>query len=62
MGGVWGIMRARSKDEVLRQYPKLKVVDDRPSWMTDADYKDIEAVSSFDIDDPPSGWLATLDG
>ncbi|MFI4999207.1 MAG: hypothetical protein ACHQK9_04950 [Reyranellales bacterium] len=59
-GGVWGIMHASSKEEIKRKYPKLKIVDGRPSWMSDADYKQIEARSNFDIDDVPSGWLIDM--
>ena len=59
-GGVWAIIHARSKDEIVRKYPMLTVQDDRPNWMTDAYYKTIESNRSFDIDDEPSGWLQTV--
>jgi hypothetical protein len=54
-GGVWGVMHAGSKEEILLKYPQLKISDERPVWMSDADYKRIEATSSFHIHDPPSG-------
>lgn len=59
-GGVWGLLHARSKEEILLKYPKLIIADERPAWMSKADYKRIEATSSFDIDDPPSGWLIEM--
>ncbi len=43
--GVWGIIKARSADEIKAKYPELEVV---------------KAVSNhfvFDIDDEPEGWL-----
>ncbi len=57
-GGVWGIIHAHSKQEILSKYPNLSIFDERPSWMSEQDYKRIEATSNFDIDSPPSGWLA----
>ena len=61
MGGVWGVMAARSEQEIHQKYPQLKVVEARPGWMSEADYDDILSNSSFDIDDEPQGWLAKLD-
>jgi hypothetical protein len=48
------------EEEITRTYPELAVVQDRPAWMTDNDYARISEHRSFDIDDEPSGWLATL--
>src|SRR5262245_46922767 len=60
MGGVWCIFAARSPAEVNRKYPMLIVKEDRPGWMTEEDYARIERNRSFDIDDPPTGWLLTM--
>jgi hypothetical protein len=30
MGGVWAIMRAHSKDEILLKYPELTIADTQP--------------------------------
>jgi hypothetical protein len=60
-GGLWGVMKARSKAEIAEKFPKLKVIEDHPSWMNDDEYRRIEIGNSFDIDDdPPKGWLAKL--
>ena len=60
-GGLWGIMSATSEEAISTKFPGLKVVRDRPSWMSDDEYRRIEALFSFDIDDdPPKGWLAKL--
>jgi hypothetical protein len=55
MGGVWGVMAARSEETILQKYPQLKVVEARPGWMSEADYDAILSNSSFDIDDEPRG-------
>ena len=59
-GGVWAIMRACSKDEIIQKYPMLSVVEERPHWMTEAYYNKTASVRTFDIDDSPKGWLLTL--
>jgi hypothetical protein len=56
-GGVWAVMNARSKEEILEKYPKLVVNDSRPKWMSDECFNKIPFV---DIDDPPTGWLTAL--
>jgi hypothetical protein len=60
MGGVWGIMRAHSKQDILNKYPMLQIFDERPAWMSEQNYKRIEATNNFDIDTPPHGWLAEM--
>jgi hypothetical protein len=35
----------------------LVVHDVRPKWMTDDLYDHAASARSFDVDDPPSGWL-----
>lgn len=59
-GGVWAIIAARSEAEIQQKYPMLAVVKNRPGWMTDVEYQRLIADQSYDIDDPPSGWLATM--
>ena len=59
MGGVWAFITARSPDEITAKYPQLTVATERPYWMTTEDEPG-EAMT-FDIDDPPSGWLTVLD-
>lgn len=59
-GGLWGLIKARSQDEIATKYPTLRVVDIRPAWMTDAIYSEIVTHNAFDIGDPPTGWLAEI--
>ena len=59
MGGVWALIMARSKEEILEKYPDLTIVDERPSWMSD-DYFERLTTKTYDIDDEPEGWLSKL--
>ena len=59
-GGIWVIIHARSEQEIIALYPELAVVKERPAWMTDAIYSTIKERMSFDLDQPPSGWLVDL--
>jgi hypothetical protein len=60
MGGVWGVMTARSGQEICQKYPGVKILEVRPAWMSDADYDKILSNNSFAINDEPRGWLARL--
>ncbi len=59
-GGVWAVFTARTAEEIVAAYPELKVIDRRPSWMTDDHYRMIASNLTLDIDEAPTGWLATL--
>jgi hypothetical protein len=61
MGGVWGLIAARSEQEIHQKYPDLIIKEVRPGWMSDVIYDNIVLQSSFDIGDEPRGWLAKLD-
>ncbi len=62
MGGVWAVINARSKDEIIKKFHKLKVYDygTRPIWMQDDEYNDIDNTMSFDIDNNTPEWLKDL--
>ena len=59
-GGIWVVMRARSEQDIAAKYPELTVFRDRPSFISDAEYADIKEKMSFDVDEPPRGWLLHL--
>jgi hypothetical protein len=59
-GGLWGVMRARSAEEILARYPEVRVERERPEWMTDALIADVRRVETHDIDDEPRGLLKSL--
>jgi len=60
MGGLWVLIDARTPEEIETLYPELKVVLERPKWLTDEIWKTIERNSHFDIDAEPSGLLEQL--
>ena len=59
-GGLWGVMRAYSAEEILARYPELTVARKRPAWMTDAVFEDINRSESHDFDDEPHGLVKVL--
>lgn len=58
-GGLWGVMYARSSEEILRVYPELEVVPEQPKWMSQDYYADL-AATPYDIDGAPWGLLNAL--
>ncbi len=46
--GVWGVIKARSPEEIKAKYPELEIV------------KAISNHFTFDIDNEPEGWLAEM--
>jgi hypothetical protein len=60
MGGLWAVIRARSKEEIVEKYPFLAVVEDRPKGLTEESLNRISSKHSFDIDDEPTGRLKML--
>lgn len=59
-GGLWGVMRARSIEEIVGRYPELRVESERPAWMTDVVIADIRRAETHDIDDEPHGLVKAL--
>jgi hypothetical protein len=59
MGGVWSFIDAESGEAIEKRFPELKVVAERPAWMTDEIVRTIEQSRHFDID-APAGWLLNL--
>jgi hypothetical protein len=46
--GVWGVIKARSPEEITAKYPELEILKMMPHHFT------------FDIDEEPVGWLAEM--
>lgn len=61
-GGLWTIIRARSKEEISARYPKLTIFDERPDWMTeDHEAYRIAKKNAFDIDNgEPPAWFKEM--
>lgn len=58
-GGVWAFLTARSRSEIERRFPELRVFERAPDWMSKSDLERIRAKMSFDLD-RPTGWFATF--
>lgn len=55
--GYWGVMFARSEDEITHKWPEVNIVHDRPAWMSDDRYSQYMR-RPYDIDsDNPGGIL-----
>jgi hypothetical protein len=54
--GYWGVMIARSESEIEQKWPELKVVQEKPRWMTEINYRDCFD-RAYDIDGQPHGIL-----
>jgi hypothetical protein len=59
MGGLWGVMLARSADEIRTIYPELGIAGERPAWMSEETYEQL-ADDPYDIDGAPRGLLNAL--
>ena len=60
MGAVYALFDARSAAEITAQYPEFQVLDERPEWLTPERQWNLWATAYFDMDAPPSGYLAEL--
>lgn len=59
-GAVWLLIYARSEEEISIKYPELRVIKSSPEWMQGEQLRLTESVMTFDIDEPPKGWLLEL--
>lgn len=57
MGGLWGILNARSAEEITSLYPELVIVDSPPAWMDSARLRRLRDEEWHDIDGAPWGIL-----
>jgi hypothetical protein len=62
MGGLWGFNRAPSEAVILQTLPELKVVHQRPPWMTREQELNVRATSGFTVAEPSTypDWLRAL--
>ena len=60
MGGIWGLVWARSPEALHALYPELAIVSARPNWMTDELFAQMESRETYDIDDAPRGMLSAV--
>ena len=59
-GGLWAFVKAEAEEQITAQYPELKVIPERPDWMSDEEQASIMHTDSYDIEEPPKGLLADI--
>jgi hypothetical protein len=59
-GGLWGVMIAGSREEILAKYPELTIADDRPPWMDDEEHARLRSEPLWLDDEIPTGILRAL--
>ena len=52
-GGVWQYVYAESKEDILKKYPALKIVDQTSCWLKELDRK----LREYDINDEPDSVM-----
>ena len=60
MGGIWMYIESPDSATIARLYPELKIFEAAPSFLSDDDLARIRAELYYDIDSPPTGYLADL--
>lgn len=59
-GGLWGVMVARDRQEILDKYPELAVFVSRPEWMSADYWAQLSSREPLRMDAPPTGLLKVL--
>lgn len=57
MGGLWGVIDARSEGEIHAKFPELSILEERPPWMTQERYEEIFHREHHDIDEEDARGL-----
>jgi hypothetical protein len=60
LGGIWMYVDSPDAATIEQRYRELKVFETVPAFFSDEDLVRIERELHFDIDAPPSGYLAEL--
>ena len=61
MSGNWGIVWARSAEEILAEFPELRIVDEWPTWADAETRRLIEEKDTYDLDaDKDKGLLGVI--
>jgi hypothetical protein len=49
-GGVWSYLRAASAEQIHAKFPMLTVYEEPPAWMSEAERRNIELKSTYDVE------------
>ena len=56
-GGLWGVFRAHSADEITEIYPELVIADEWPRWMTEKEYEGLRDREMHEVSGAPWGII-----
>jgi hypothetical protein len=59
-GGIWSFILATSLDQIRERFPELRVITEKPTWMTPEREERIRNHRTLDIDEPNHGFLADI--
>jgi hypothetical protein len=57
-GGLWAIVRAADRTSITKRFPKVDVLEDKPTNMTAVEYGKL---ITYDLGGPLPQWLAELE-
>jgi hypothetical protein len=60
MGGIWMYITAQRAGDITEAYPELEVFGEPPSFLDQAELGQIERDESYDLEEPPRGYLKGL--
>lgn len=59
-GGRWAFILADSAQAITQRYPELRVITERPTWMTDDLRARLDEMETYDLAAPPTGLLLEI--
>lgn len=57
-GGLWAIVKAPDQASIIKRFPKVEVLEDKPGNMTAVEYGKL---ITYDLGGPLPQWLAELE-
>ena len=61
-GGAWAVLLADSPAQVRERFPELRIVTERPAWLTRQEERRLRERMTIDVDDTDHPFLAALIG
>ncbi|HEX6472807.1 MAG TPA: hypothetical protein VF069_27205 [Streptosporangiaceae bacterium] len=59
-GGAWAFLLANSEEEIRESFPELRIITERPAWLTAEEEEKIRERMTIDIDDVGDEFLSAL--